>query len=66
MCISAADPLNLAGTVLPGARVSAPDDSASNSRRNSLVRGVCSEGLRYTWLPAAIAETNGTSARFTG
>ena len=39
---------------------------ASSERRNAALRGVCSEGLRKTWLPAAIAVASGTRARLTG
>ena len=40
--------------------------SASSECRKREVRGVCSDGLRNTWLPAAIAVASGISARLTG
>ena len=63
---NAANAAPTSGPPMATATRSAGNTCESNSRSHRLVRGVCSDGLRKTWLPAAIAETSGTSARFTG
>ena len=45
---------------------SAGNTPVSSERRKAALRGVCSEGLRKTWLPAAIAVASGIRARLTG